>query len=103
MARETWAIVLPAVAHFLLDKDLLSYIHGTIERKIKTVTIKELVKQLQSIPKEYEDYGVRVLYNDIDEDTVDTFDPSENFWVDSVDVNDCRRLAKKLVIVGYRH
>ena len=65
--------------------------------------IKELIKQLQSIPKEYEDYGVRVLYNDIDEDTVDTFDPSENFWVDSVDVNDCRRLAKELVIVGYRH
>ena len=68
-----------------------------------TVTIKELIKQLQSIPKEYEDYGVRVLYNDIDEDTVDTFDPSENFWVDSVNVNDCRRLAKELVIVGYRH
>ena len=68
-----------------------------------TVTIKELIKQLQSIPKEYEDYEVRVLYDDIDEDTVDTFDPSENFWVDSVGVNDCRRLAKELVIVGYRH
>ena len=65
-----------------------------------TVTIKELIKQLQSIPKEYEDYEVRVLYDDIDEDTVDTFDPSENFWVDSVDVNDCRRLAKELVIMG---
>ena len=65
-----------------------------------TVTIKGLIKQLQSIPKEYEDYEVRVLYDDIDEDTVDTFDPSENFWVDSVGVNDCRRLAKELVIVG---
>ena len=68
-----------------------------------TVTLKELIKQLQSIPKEYEGYEVRVLYDDIDEDTVDTFDPSENFWVDSVNVNDCRRLAKELVIVGYRH
>ena len=64
-----------------------------------TVTIKELIKQLQSIPKEYEDYEVRVLY-DIDEDNIDSFDPSVNFWVDSVNVNDCRRLAKELVIVG---
>ena len=64
-----------------------------------TVTIKELIKQLQSIPKEYEDYEVRVLY-DIDEDNMDSFDPSVNFWVESVNVNDCRRLAKELVIVG---
>jgi len=64
-----------------------------------TVTIKGLIKQLQSIPKEYEDYEVRVLY-DIDEDNIDSFDPSVNFWVDSVNVNDCRRLAKELVIVG---
>ena len=27
-AQKTWAIDLPTVAHFLLDKDLLSYIHG---------------------------------------------------------------------------
>ena len=64
-----------------------------------TVTIKELIKQLQSIPKECEDYEVRVLY-DIDEDNMDSFDPSVNFWVESVNVNDCRRLAKALVIVG---
>jgi len=64
-----------------------------------TVTIKELIKQLQSIPKECEDYEVRVLY-DIDEDNMDSFDPSVNFWVESVNVNDCRRLAKELVIVG---
>ena len=65
-----------------------------------TVTLKELIKQLQSIPKEYEDYGVRVLYDNVDEDNMDSFDPSVNFWVESVDVNDCRRLAKELVIVG---
>ena len=64
-----------------------------------TVTIKELIKQLQSIPKECEDYEVRVLY-DIDEDNMDSFDPSVNFCVESVNVNDCRRLAKELVIVG---
>tara|TARA_Y100000296_G_C5037776_1_gene188212 strand:- start:359 stop:565 length:207 start_codon:yes stop_codon:yes gene_type:complete len=64
-----------------------------------TVTVKELIKQLQSIPKECEDYEVRVLY-DIDEDNIDSFDPSVNFWVESVNVNDCRRLAKELVIVG---
>ena len=64
-----------------------------------TVTIKELIKQLQSIPKECEDYEVRVLY-DIDEDNMDSFDPSVNFWVESINVNDCRRLAKELVIVG---
>jgi hypothetical protein len=65
-----------------------------------TVTIKGLIKQLQSIPKEYENYEVRVLYDDVDEDNMDSFDPSVNFWVESVDVNDCRRLAKELVIVG---
>ena len=65
-----------------------------------TITIKGLIKQLQSIPKEYEDYGVRVLYDNVDEDNMDSFDPSVNFWVESVDVNDCRRLAKELVIVG---
>ena len=65
-----------------------------------TITIKGLIKQLQSIPKEYEDYGVRILYDNVDEDNMDSFDPSVNFWVDSVGVNDCRRLAKELVIVG---
>ena len=65
-----------------------------------TVTIKELIKQLQSIPKEYEDYEVRVLYDNVDEDNMDSFDPSVNFWVESVNVNDCRRLAKELVIMG---
>jgi len=68
-----------------------------------TVTIKGLIKQLQSIPKEYENYGVRVLYDNVDEDNMDSFDPSVNFWVDSVDVNDCRDLAKELVIVGQEH
>ena len=65
-----------------------------------TVTLKELIKQLRSIPKEYEDYGVRVLYDNVDEDNMDSFDPSVNFWVESVNVNDCRRLAKELVIMG---
>ena len=65
-----------------------------------TVTIKGLIKQLQSIPKEYENYGVRVLYDNVDEDNMDSFDPSVNFWVESVNVNDCRRLAKELVIMG---
>ena len=65
-----------------------------------TVTIKELIKQLQSIPKEYEDYEVRVLYDNVAEDNMDSFDPSVNFWVESVNVNDCRRLAKELVIMG---
>ena len=35
-AQKTWAIVLPAVAHFLLDKDLLSYING-IRQKGKLI------------------------------------------------------------------
>jgi len=70
-----------------------------LEGNNMTVTVKELIKQLQSIPKECEDYEVRVLY-DIDEDNIDSFDPSVNFWVESVNVNDCRRLAKELVIVG---
>ena len=65
-----------------------------------TVTIKELIKQLQSIPKEYENYEVRVSYDGIDEDNMDSFDPSVNFWVESVDVNDCRKLARELVIEG---
>ena len=65
-----------------------------------TVTLKEFINQLISLPKEYENYEVRVLYDNVDEDNMDSFDPSVNFWVESVDVNDCRRLAKELVIVG---